>query len=355
MEHILSRPPQAARAVQHDNRIRDTIHGPAKRDRSNRLVLGILCLLLGSCARQNPAPKIVEVTRIVEATPAAIPQITPAPNAAHMLFPVECLTPEPGVDYSPYSMYNIDTIGWCSFVRPSPDGRYLAYSTMTCMSGPTPGVCGEVVKVLEVNSDESRVAHFIEQGSKRLVDGLQWSATGDLVIIRTDIDQAVDTWVVSWPPASTKLATKAIIQGGLKQWNSPRTAFYTFVGAGPGGCGGIVSGYDFTSQKPFPDIAAILGLDSMRAEVYGDTWWDGESSILLSITPMKYDEERQDDKFLPTIAGKITLTASGPEFTTLASSPTQDFYFVRSEEKGYLITAKPYQVRYCLETLSPGN
>jgi hypothetical protein len=242
-------------------------------------------------------------------------------------------------------MHNIDMIGWCSFVEPSPDGRYLAYSTMTCQSGPKPDLCGEVVKVLELNSEEARVAHFIDPDTKRLVYGLQWSAADDLVIIRVDINKAVDTWVISWLPPSTE----TIIRGGVKRWNDSRTAFYTFLGPGPGACGGLVSGYDFRSKKPFPDIAAILGVDWMSAEVFTDTWWDGGSSILLSITPMKYDEQRQDDKYLPTIAGKVTLTATGPEFTTLASNSTQDFTFVRSEDSGYSIKAKPYQVRYCLD------
>ena len=82
--------------------------------------LTTLSLLLASCSSQNPTPQIYEVTRIVEVTQVATPEITPTPNAAHMSFPAECLTPEPGVDYSLYSMHNIDMIGWCSFVEPLP-------------------------------------------------------------------------------------------------------------------------------------------------------------------------------------------------------------------------------------------
>jgi hypothetical protein len=310
----------------------------------------VMSLFLAGCAGQNPAPQFIEVTRIVEVTPAATPQTAPATSAPHMFFPAECLTPEAGVDYSPYDMYNINMVGWCSFMELSPDGHNLAFSTMTCISATDPGLCGEVVKVLEVNSRQAIQVHFIPDGSKRLVWGLEWSSSGELIVIRTDINHPVETWVISPPFRHTvNPKTGAVIPGGLKQWNGSRNAFFTFRGVGPGACGGRVSGYDFASQKVFPDIEAILGLDGISTQVYRDTWWDGDSSILLLITPMEFDEQRQDDKYLPTIAGKITLTPSGPEYTTIASSATEDFYFVNDVDGGYSVQSKPYAVRYCFD------
>jgi hypothetical protein len=76
-------------------------------------------------------------------------------------------------------------------------------------------------------------------------------------------------------------------------------------------------------------------------------WWNGDSTILLLITPIEYDQQKQDDKFSPTIAGKITLTASGPEYTTIASSTKEDFYFVNNVDNGYSVQSKPYKVHYC--------
>jgi hypothetical protein len=317
----------------------------------NEPALIALSLFLVGCAKQNPTPQITEVTRIVKITQAFTPQNTPEPTHAGIVFPADCLTQQPGVDYSPYNMYNIDMIGWCSFIKPSPDGHYLAFSTMTCLSGFDPMLCGEVVKVLEDNSQEAIQVHFIPDGSKRLVWGLDWSSTGNLVIIRTDINQPVDTWVIS-PPFKYTLnpAAKAKIPGGLKQWNDSRTAFFTVRGNGPGACGGLVSGYDFTSEKVFPDIESILGFDEMSIQVYRDKWWNEESSILLLITPMEYDIQKQDDKFLPTIAGKITLTPSGPEYITIARSDTEDYYFV-NVDTGYSVRSKPYETNYCFGNL----
>ena len=85
----------------------------------------------------------------------------------------------------------------------------------------------------------------------------------------------------------------------------------------------------------------------MSVEVYRNMWLDGDSTILLLITPMEYDEQKQDDKFLPTIAGKITLTASGPEYTTIASSAMEDFYFVNDVNGSFPVRSKPYEVHYC--------
>lgn len=302
-----------------------------------------LTLFLVSCTNQNPTLQMIEVTRIVEVTRAVTPQTTLTPALAQMFFPAECLIPQAGIDFSRYKMYNIEMIGWCSFVKPSPDGQYLAYSTMTCINGPTPQPCGEAVKVLEKNSQEAKLVLFIDEGEKRLVWGLDWSSNGDLVIIETDINSPVDTWVMSWPVRSTK----TLVPGGIKQWNGSRSAFFTFRAPGPGSCGGNVSGYDFMSGQVFPDIAAILGLDRVSMQVFRDIWWDDDSTILLLVTPMIYDEQKQDDKFLPTIAGKITLSPSGPEYSTIASSATEDFYFVNNADTGYSVQSKPYEAHYC--------
>jgi hypothetical protein len=309
-----------------------------------------MSLFLAGCAGQNPTPQIIEVTRIVEVTRAPSPQITPALEKSRMEFPAECLTRQGEIDYGSYETYDLDLVGWCSFVEPSPDGRFLAFSTMTCISGSDPVLCGEAVKVLEVNSQDAIQVHFIPKGSKRLVWGLEWSSTGDLAIIRTDINQPVDTWVISRPFQYTiNPEAKAKIAGGLKQWNSSRTAFYTARGGGPGACNSLVSGYDFTGEKVFPDIAALLGLENMNVQVYRDMWWERDPSILLLVTPLEYDDQRGDDKFLPTIAAKITLMPSGPEFTTIAGSATEDYYFGNAADGGYSVKSKPYAVRYCLE------
>ncbi len=307
-------------------------------------VLIALTLFLVSCANPNPTPQIIEVTRIVEVTQDVTPQISLTPTFAQMFFPAECLTLQPDIDYSRYKMYNIDMIGGCSFIKPSPDGQYLAYSALTCLSGATTPQCGEAVKVLELNSQNAELVRLIEEEEKKLVWGLDWSSNGDLVIIESDINSPVDTWVMSWPIRSTKTR----VPGGIKQWNASRSAFFTFRGSGPGSCGGKVSGYDFMSGKVFPDIAASLSLEEMSIQVYREMWWNADSTILLSITPMIYDEEKQDDKFLPTIVGKITLTPSGPEYTTIASSATEDFYFVNTPDTGYSVKSKPYEVRYCI-------
>lgn len=309
-------------------------------------VLFALSLFLVSCASQNPAPKIVEVTRIVEVTQAVTPQISPTPVSSQMFFPAECLTRQEGIDYSTYEIYNFEMIGWCTFMKPSPDGQYLAYSTMTCLDGTTPPPCGEAVKVLAMSSQEAEWVRLIEEEEKKVVAGLDWSSKGDLVIIETDINSPIDTWVMSWPVRSTK----TVIAGGLKQWNESRSAFFTFRAPGPGSCGGNVSGYDFTSGKVFPNIAASLGQDRVSIEVYRDMWWNEDSTILLLITPMKYDEQRQDDEFLPTIVGKITLFPSGPEYSTIASSATEDFYFVNNVDTGFSVQSKPHEERYCFDS-----
>jgi hypothetical protein len=182
---------------------------------------------------------------------------------------------------------------------------------------------------------------------------LDWSSSGELVVVLDDINQAVGTEVVTIPAAPDQNPlVQAKVFGGLAGWNGPRTAFVTFWGASPGACGSLVSGYDFTTGKVFPDIPTSLGLGKFDFFIqsgsfsHPSNWWLGADRIPLLVTPLEYDEQAQDYKFLPTMAGMITLTADGPVYATLASSTSEDYYFVEDPE-GYALRSKPYEVKYC--------
>jgi len=76
-------------------------------------------------------------------------------------------------------------------------------------------------------------------------------------------------------------------------------------------------------------------------------WWIGNNEIPLYITPLEYDPQKEDYKFLPTMVGKITLTPAGPEYTTLAASTTESFSIVFTPDDDYSARPKTYQPFYC--------
>ena len=290
-----------------------------------------------------------QVKDLYAQTVMASHRLLPVPLAGSMFFPQECLTRQPGIDNWRYDWVGVKAMGGCGYIAPSPSGQTIAYSAMTCISAVD---CGEVVRVLDAGSRQPRNALFLNNRLKQWVASLDWSPNGELVVVQEDINQPNGTDVISVPADPNQdILVQAKVFGGLAGWNGSRRAFVTYWGAGPGGCGSRVSGYDFTTQKIFPDIALNLGLKDLLIEsgsyTHPSNWWDGDNRVPLLITPLEYDDQKQDYKYLPTLAGMITLTADGPEYATLASSATENYYFVQDAE-GYALRTKPYEARYCL-------
>lgn len=319
----------------------------------------LLFLLLTGCVPVTPEPQhvLIEVTRVVEVVreitpPAPSPApVNPGDASSAMLFPADCLTRQPEMDYQLYDWLNINTVGGCSYLAPSPDGRYLAFSTRLCTDS---GVCGDAVKVLAAGEVEAVTIQFVP-AEKRWVDSLGWSANGKLVVSYNNINSGAGVYIFSEPFVEKLEPGEAVLTGGLRQWNAARTAFVTFGAIGHGFCHTQFGGYDFTTEKAFPDVAASLGFDPEEVNIlpvdssYTSTnWWVGGDDVLLLISPLKFDAERQDSFYQPTIAGKISLTENGPIYTTVASSPVESYFF-SDDAAGFTARPRAYTVRYCNE------
>jgi hypothetical protein len=75
--------------------------------------------------------------------------------------------------------------------------------------------------------------------------------------------------------------------------------------------------------------------------------WRNDTEIRLLITPQEFDESRNDYKFLPTMAGVVSLTPDGPAYTTLGSNAMENFYFYPIGQDNYEVRTTPYEVKYC--------
>ena len=313
--------------------------------------LFLFLFIFASCVAKPITPVVQDVTRVIEVTRLITEQNS---WPSEMQFPAECLSRQPGVDYFQYDWLYSTTIGGCSFIVPSPNGRYIAYSTLICFSQED---CGEAVKVMGMNSPKSKIVQYLPKGEglvgKSWVANISWSFQGDLVISHNNIDGGTGVYIYSEPFVENIGRGEKTVTGGIRDWNKPKTAFTTFAGSLPGSCDTEFSGYDFKSKKVFPDISTLLGLlpeelmiIPVDTNIKNANWWIDNSTIYLQITPLQFDEEMQDYKLLPTIAGKILITSEGPKYTTISSSSTEDFYF-KLEEKGFSLLSKPYSSKYC--------
>ena len=325
-----------------------------------RSALILLMVFLAGCAGQVPTPQRVEVTRQVEVTrPVQVTRqvevtriVTGTPEPTRMFFPTDCLTRQPGLDFTLYDSLYSETIGGCSFLAASPDGKTLAFSAMTCLENA--GECGEAVKVLKVGDAKPLTIAFSPASALLWVGYLGWSSTGELVFDWNSTTGGVGTYIVEpvfLESLVSRPVTARLVPGGLFQWNSSKTAFVTYFTAYERSCDNQLSGYDLTSGKLFPDIPAALGLNDTYVRIMPidsnlKDSWDTDTQIDLLITPLEYDYAKQDYMFLPTLAGRITLSTTGPVYTTLGSGTGLNFYFAGAKGSR-TVESTPYTVQYC--------
>lgn len=265
-----------------------------------------------------------------------------------MLFPNECLHRQSTIEYSYYEYLFPMNLGECTMLVPSPDGKYLAYSFPTCLDN---GLCGEAVNVLAEYSD-TPITIQINSGRAEWIRKISWSKFGDLVVAHVISDLVGEVYIYRAPFIEKLSEGAPTVEGDMKDWNREKSAFTTFSYREMGKCDTVFSGYDLKSRKIFPDIPRILGYSPENIKIIPvDTnilhanWWVDNATIYLLITPLEYDEEKQDYKYLPTIAGQIKITTEGPTYATIAEKPNENIYL---EIGSYELKSKPYKIEYCL-------
>jgi hypothetical protein len=174
----------------------------------------ILLFVLTSCKNPSDTPNIREITRIVEVTKLISEQES---SLSGIQFPPECLTRQPGIDYTLYDWLYSTTIGGCSFLVPSPNGKYIAFSTLICLSKEE---CGEAVKVLGLNSEKSIIIQYIPRdkillATRKWVANISWSFRGDLVISHNNIDRGTGVYIFSEPFVENMGDGEETVNGGI--------------------------------------------------------------------------------------------------------------------------------------------
>lgn len=304
----------------------------------SKLLLLLLIFILTNCTT-SPENKIenIEPSKVspILSTPTIEPTpTTPTTPSTELYLPKECMARDPNIDYENYNWRELKTIGGCSLMSTSPDERFTAYSTIVCLTESEPRICGEAIKLLERGKQDGAILYFFQPREKLMVSSMSWSSQNDLVFSMADINEERRTYVLGdFTSNPFDFSEKAYLYGGYVQWNESRTAFITQRFGQEGDCQFGIGGYDFSSQKRFPDIGLDprIATDSISVvpifpEGADRAWWD-DSKIYLLIKPFETDYDNYIQRSLPQIAGMYKLTSEGPKFEILNRSPTEDFYF----------------------------
>ncbi len=125
----------------------------------------------------------------------------------------------PGWTNTVYDWLKFETIGGCSHMAPSPDGKYLAYSTRACTSESS---CGEVVKILETGAQEAVTIQFMPPDRKRwvIVAGMEVPPRTCRQLYSYQRRRRV--YVFGEPFVENHDVGEIVAGGELRQWNESR-------------------------------------------------------------------------------------------------------------------------------------
>lgn len=246
----------------------------------------------------------------------------------------------------------------CKLPVLSPDGKYLAYVTLS-RQNTTQGVYfTDTVKVitLEKNNPEKEMHTSLK---KNYISQLEWGPNGELMIWEA-------VWEGSWAlfiynTFTSMLLAKMKTDQLTLQWNIQHTAFYV-VHTGDYGkdtCVSELGGFDFQTNSTFPDLYGIFNIERREEDLFGIpystsdnlrvdpfSWSLDGKKLWLAITPLEWKgNEVYEYQIKPIQAGVLQLSKTGMTYTSLAADANSSYLFQgQSDPK---IISKPYLPKVC--------
>ncbi len=229
----------------------------------------------------------------------------------------------------------------CKLPVLSPDGKHLAYVTLIRQEKGTSIYFVDAVKIIKVGTNENDKEVYIAH-SMDYIGALEWSMTGQLII-----------WEYVWEgpgvisiydPVKDMILVRARTgKGDDLHWNLQKSAFYTTHRGEYGAdvCVKEIGGYDFLSDKPFPDLYKVFNIEESKNDPFeiphGErdnlyiepfSWSQDGKQLWLTITPLYWNgDQAYEYKVGPRQAGVLEFSATRIAYKSLATNPFFNYSF----------------------------
>lgn len=203
----------------------------------------------------------------------------------------------------------------------------------------------EILKIARIGVPSAEIYRARAYG----IGSISWSSDGALVFTDMPYEMGVGTTLIYHPEAGG-IVQRLTGAARERDWNPQRDAMLllTYLGI-PVACDAAISGYDFVSDRPLPDIKPLLADIDGLLPVGSPVWVDGGRAAVLAVRPTSWDAEREDYLLGPAIALAFRLGRDGPGLEVLGSAPETDYLIMPDDSGGYSISSQPYQPGYCGE------
>lgn len=272
-------------------------------------------------------------------TVSFLPEKTETPNVAPSPFEVDSLLPAECNQVLMYDNYPY-TMNECKLPMVSPDGKYLAYTTLVLQMVNEGVYPLESIRVMEIKTGQYEGVHVVKP--RNHIGFIEWSLSGKLIFWESSVEGPGVLFVYD-PVALEMLAAMRAYRGTALQWNIQRTAFYSARSGGYGAdnCVGELNGYDFQYNHPFPDLYEVFNVektkegdppydyvvgDSFAIEPFG--WSQDGKHLWVSVAFLDWQGETKNEYLVgPRQVGVFELSDTEVRYITLAADDHLDYFF----------------------------
>ncbi|MBL8079539.1 MAG: hypothetical protein JNM55_16355 [Anaerolineales bacterium] len=247
----------------------------------------------------------------------------------------------------------------CKLQTVSPEGRYLAYVTLSRQSDGKGAYDTDTVEV--INMEEIDSEKEIHTSIRRdYIEKLEWSPYGESLMVWESVWEGHWALFVYDLQTGGELAKMRTDDLNMK-WNKQNTAFYvTHTGRyGRDVCVSVLAGFDFQTKKAFPNFLDEFQVSEIEVDLFGMPysisntvtitpfgWNPGGTELHLAATPLTWlGDEKYQYELQPRQVGIIQLSESGPIYISLAADPSLDYSF--EENVDLKINLEPYKGGHC--------
>lgn len=261
--------------------------------------------------------------------------------------PPECESPTHGIVEHTYSRMGYEGSA-CRLATISPDGSTLAYLTLEPLGPGDPP--RDVQEVVKLKRDGYPVAE-IYRSVLYHIHSMAWSSDSRLAFSDGPIEGSLGTTLI-YDPGSGGITHR--LRGVLRErgWSPDSSAFYLVLPLGIYGpiCDYEFSGFDFRSDRPFPDVKANLAQKDGLVVEGAPQWTEGGRALLLVVRRSRWDETQEDFLLGPSAVLRVRTGAGGPTVEILHEDPGVDYALEVEGSEKVEILSQPYQPLYCRES-----
>lgn len=248
----------------------------------------------------------------------------------------------------------------CKLQTASPDGKHLAYVTLSHQKDEKGTYYTDTVKVINIEEMDSETE--IHTSIRRdYIEKLEWSPDSESLMIWEAIWEG--HWVLFVYDLQTGRELAKMRADGLNMnWNKQNTAFYVTHTGGYGKdvCVTELAGFDFQTKKAFPNFLDEFQVSEIEVDLLGILYstgntitidpfgWSPEGrGLRLAVTPLVWlgNEQQYQYELQPRQVGTIQLSEAGPSYISLAADPDLDYFF--EENTDLKIISEPYKGGIC--------